>query len=159
MRTGAALSGGRTGEGRTTVPDATRPDVTVPDVTVPDAPGLGATLRRRRGERRIGQEELAAALGVRQQTVSRWEHGLAVPRPGRVVELARLLGLEPAQLHRLAGYLPASQEPTATCDDVRARLPELSRAELLLLVEHAWEELRSRDGGPGQEPAARTATG
>jgi transcriptional regulator with XRE-family HTH domain len=129
-------------------------------VTVPDelATGLGGAVRRRREELGLGQEQLAAALGVRQQTVSRWEHGLAVPRPGRVVELARVLALEPAALHRLAGYLP-SEHPSAW-DDVLARLPELARAELLLLVERTWEELRSRDGlDPEQGPPAAAVAG
>ena len=105
---------------------------------------LGAVLRRRREERGHGQAHVAAALGVRQQTVSRWEHGLAVPRPGRVVELAALLELEPAELHRLAGYLPQAA-PSAPLDDLRGRLVGLSRAQLLLVLEHVREELRSRD--------------
>jgi transcriptional regulator with XRE-family HTH domain len=112
---------------------------------------LGDAVRLRRDELGMGQEQLAASLGVRQQTVSRWEHGLAVPRPGRVVELAELLGLEPGRLHRLAGYLPAAERSpvVAAWHEVHARMAELSRAELLLLIERAWEELRSRDGqGP-----------
>ena len=123
-------------------------------MSVPDEleTGLGATVRRRREERGLGQEQLAAALGVRQQTVSRWERGLAVPRPRRVVEIAHLLEVEPAHLHRLAGYLPAAEQaPTAAWDGVQARLPELTRAELLRLVEHAWEELRARDDLDGAE--------
>jgi transcriptional regulator with XRE-family HTH domain len=105
---------------------------------------LGAALRGRREERGLGQAHLAAALGVRQQTVSRWEHGLAVPRPGRVVELAALLELDPAELHRLAGYLPQAA-PSVAVDDVRGLLAGLSRAQLLLVLEHVREELRSRD--------------
>ena len=104
---------------------------------------LGAALRRRREDRGLGQARVAAALGVRQQTVSRWEHGLAVPRPGRVVELAALLELEPAELHRLAGYLP--QAASVVVEDVRGQLAGLSRAQLLLVLEQVREELRSRD--------------
>ena len=108
---------------------------------------LGETLRLRREERGLGQEQLATALGVRQQTVSRWEHGLALPRPSRVVELARLLELEPAHLHRLAGYLPAAERsPVESWHEVYERMAELSRTELLLLLDRAWEELRSREG-------------
>ena len=108
---------------------------------------LGDAVRLRREELRMGQEQLAVHLGVRQQTVSRWEHGLAVPRPGRVVDLARLLGFEPAGLHRLAGYLPAEHRPVTTAwHEVHARMSELSRPELHLLIERAGEELRSRDG-------------
>ena len=116
---------------------------------------LGETVRLRREERGLGQEQLAAALGVRQQTVSRWENGLAVPRPARVVELARLLDLEPARLHRLAGYLPAAeQSPVAEAwREVYERMPELSRSELLLLIDRAWDELRAREGVDAATPA------
>jgi transcriptional regulator with XRE-family HTH domain len=115
---------------------------------------LGETVRLRREERGLGQEQLAAALGVRQQTVSRWENGLAVPRPARVVELARLLDLEPARLHRLAGYLPAAeQSPVAEAwHEVYERMPELSRSELLLLIDRAWDELRAREGVDAAAP-------
>ena len=122
--------------------------------------GLGKTVRLRREERGLGQEQLAAALGVRQQTVSRWENGLAVPRPGRVVELARLLDLEPARLHRLAGYLPAGEQSPAAGPwrEVHERMSELTRSELLLLIERAWQELRSREGlEPRQQPQEQAA--
>ena len=119
-------------------------------MSVPIGSRLGEVLRLSRAERGLGQEQLAVALGVRQQTVSRWEHGIAVPRPGRVVELAALLDLEPACLHRLAGYLPAGEQPpAASWQEVSERLSELSRPELLLLIERAGEELRSREAAAG----------
>ena len=117
---------------------------------------LGQTVRLRREALGLGQEQLAAALGVRQQTVSRWEHGLAVPRPGRVVELARLLDVDPATLHRLAGYLPAAAAVPSS-SQVLERVSALSRDELLLLIDRAWEELRARedhDGARGQQVEA-----
>ena len=123
---------------------------------------LGDVVRLLREQQGMGQEQLAASLGVSQQTVSRWEHGLAVPRPGRVVELARLLGTEPERLHRLAGYLPAAEHaPLATAwHEVHARMSELTRPELLLLVERAWEELRSRDGAdPRPSPDGEAVAG
>ncbi len=109
---------------------------------------LGETLKIRREERGLGQEQLAGELGVRQQTVSRWEKGLALPRPARVLTLAKVLDIEPAHLHRLAGYLPRAEqsEVNETWHDVYARMPELSRTELLLLIDRAWEELRAREG-------------
>ena len=121
---------------------------------------LGQTVRLRREALGLGQEQLAAALGVRQQTVSRWENGLAVPRPARVVELARLLDLEPASLHRLAGYLPAAEQSSVAgaWHEVYERMSELSRSELLLLIERAWEELRAREGlGPRRPPEEAAA--
>ena len=119
--------------------------------------GLGETVRLRREQRGMGQEQLAAALGVRQQTVSRWENGLAVPRPSRVVELARVLELEPSALHRLAGYLPAAEPRTSGWTEVQRLLPELGRAELVLLIERAWEELRAREADEAYDPAAQEA--
>ena len=122
---------------------------------------LGEAVRVRRAERGWGQEQLAEALGVRQQTVSRWEKGLAVPRPGRVLELARLLDLDPARLHRLAGYLPPDERPAdGAWQQLRARLPELSSDELVLLVELVRAELRTREGGDATDAdGARTAYG
>lgn len=40
------------------------------------------------------QEDLAATLGVRQATISRWERGVVAPSKGHQSELARLLGIE-----------------------------------------------------------------
>ena len=119
--------------------------------------GLGETVRLRREQLRMGQEQLAAVLGVRQQTVSRWENGLAVPRPSRVLELARVLELEPSLLHRLAGYLPDAEPPTTGWAEVQRRLPELSRAELVLLIERAWDELRAREAEEPEGPAPQEA--
>ena len=65
-----------------------------------------------------------------------------------------MLELEPAALHRLAGYLPGGRAaPRSRLARGAARLPELSRAELVLLVERAWEELRSREAA---DPAPTT---
>ena len=109
---------------------------------------LGETLKIRREERGLGQEELAAQLGVRQQTVSRWEKGLALPRPARVVQLASALGLDGEHLQRLAGYLPERERSDAAEPwlEVYGRMPELTRTELMLLLDRAWQELRSREG-------------
>lgn len=115
---------------------------------------LGDTLKVRREERGLGQEELAAHLGVRQQTVSRWELGLAVPRPARLLQLAEVLGLRADEVQRLAGYLPARppRASTGSLSDLYDRMPELTRSELLRLIEEAWQELRGRDG---PEPPVR----
>lgn len=109
---------------------------------------LGEALKVRREELGLGQEALADTLGVSQQTVSRWETGLALPRPARVVQLADLLDLDSARLHRLAGYLPQQEqsERSARLQDVYATMGGFSRTELLLVLDRAWQELRSREG-------------
>lgn len=109
---------------------------------------LGETLKIRREKLGLGQEQVAARLGVRQQTVSRWEKGLAMPRPARVVELAELLEVDARWLHRVAGYLPEGErsQTAGPWQEVYARIPELSHTELVLLMDRVWEELRAREG-------------
>ncbi len=109
---------------------------------------LGETLKIRREELGLGQEDLAERIGVSQQTVSRWEKGLALPRPARVVELARLIEVDTRWLHRVAGYLPEAERSSAAGprQELYARIPELTRTELMLLMDRVWEELRAREG-------------
>lgn len=108
---------------------------------------LGTRVKARREERGLGQEELAAQLGVRQQTISRWEKGLALPRPARLLQLADALGLDVEQLQRLAGYLPERERSgTSGPGELYGRLSELTHAELVLLLDRVSQELRARDG-------------
>ena len=109
---------------------------------------LGETLKIRREELGLGQGEVAQKLDVSQQTVSRWEKGLALPRPNRVVQLADLLDVDSGHLHRLAGYLPEEErsELAGPFREVYAGMAQMSRAELMLLLDRAWQELRRREG-------------
>jgi transcriptional regulator with XRE-family HTH domain len=106
------------------------------------------TLKIRREELGYGQDDIARHVGVSQQTVSRWEQGHALPRPRRVLALAKLLDLDAPRLQRLAGYLPESEtsELNHPWRTLYERMHELSRPELMLLMDRAWEELRSREG-------------
>ena len=61
------------------------------------------------------QAELAALLGVRQQTVSRWEQGLSRPRAAQIPDIATALRCDLGELLLAAGYVPASA-PQATFD-------------------------------------------
>ncbi|SFV11392.1 Restriction endonuclease [Pseudoduganella namucuonensis] len=66
------------------------------------------------------QQELATALGVTQQSVSRWEKGLARPRSNDIPTLERLVGAKENELHIAAGYQVATEAPrdkTATSHD------------------------------------------
>lgn len=73
-------------------------------------------LRRKKG---FSQEELAAALGVSRQAVSKWESGAAIPEVDKLIQLARLfevsmdrlLGLEPQEEE--APSLPKEEETPA----------------------------------------------
>jgi transcriptional regulator with XRE-family HTH domain len=101
--------------------------------------------RERRG---LTQQELAQRLGVRQQTISRWESGLALPGPKRVLAVEDELGLERGSLLRVIGYLPedeGSGQPEAVRQLLQA-LPTLSDGELMLLIDAAWQLHRERHG-------------
>ncbi len=80
--------------------------------------------------------------------MSRWEKGLALPRPVRVRQLAEALSLDAARLQRFAGYLPEDErsEVADPWHEVYARMPELTESELMLIIDRAWEELRGRKG-------------
>lgn len=52
-------------------------------------------LRKRRG---LTQDSLAEKLGVEQPTIQRWEAGKREPNLGQLIDLARVLGVEPGAL-------------------------------------------------------------
>lgn len=112
-------------------------------------------LRRQRETRGLEQGELAELLGVTQQTVSKWETGVTVPRPARIAALARALGLDAGVLHAAAGD---TGDNRMSPEEVTARtgvaLDLLSDDELMHLIDDAWSELRRRrdDGRPGRGP-------
>ena len=85
-----------------------------------------------RRERRLSQEELAARVGVSRQAVSKWELGESSPEAGKLLALARELGVtvdhllseeesEPAELPRPAQGAPPP--PEAPAQDPFAGLP------------------------------------
>ncbi|MDP9223296.1 MAG: helix-turn-helix transcriptional regulator [Actinomycetota bacterium] len=122
---------------------------------------LEVTIRKRRQALEMAQAELAQRLGVTQQTVSRWEHGTAVPPPRRLVRLAEVLDLELDRLLAYAGYLTGlSGEPAAGhLRAVHDHLFELDDDELLRLMDACWDELRSRIArSPADEIPGASAT-
>ena len=57
-----------------------------------------ASLRELRRRRLLSQRELAAALGVRYQTVQAWEAGQHHPRTAALRRLVAVLGVTPDEL-------------------------------------------------------------
>jgi transcriptional regulator with XRE-family HTH domain len=118
-------------------------------------------LRARREELRLNQRDLAARLGVKQQTVSRWESGIAVPRPDRVTQLAGVLGMDRGHLLQLAGYL-AQDEPLANPEmaTLLSQVRNLDDTNLTHVLDTAWQEHRRRRGlAPEEEPGPWRANG
>jgi transcriptional regulator with XRE-family HTH domain len=111
-------------------------------------PLLSEAIRLRREELGLDQSELAYRLGVGQQTVSRWETGAGLPRRDRLPQLASALELDPSHLLRLAGFLPAGEEESASAVFRQAyeRAGEFRDDELVLLLDRLWSELRRRGG-------------
>lgn len=96
----------------------------------------------------LTQLELAERLGVRQQTVSRWESGTAIPPPPRVTALEDELGLERGTLHRLVGNLPVADGSVAepTIRRMVTEIPTLDEDELVEVIDAAWQTFRARRG-------------
>lgn len=69
-----------------------------------------------RTRRELSQEDLAAALGVSRQSVSKWETGQSVPDLDKIIRMADLFGVSVDELVR-EGEPPAppQTEPRAVC--------------------------------------------
>lgn len=61
---------------------------------------LGEVLRAHRERCKMTQEFVAEKLGVSRQAVSKWEQGRAEPSTTNLVKLARLFGVDAADLMR-----------------------------------------------------------
>lgn len=85
----------------------------------------------------MNQKHLAAAVGVKQNTVSRWVNGSLTPEHFRVFEIERTLNVPPGALSVHLGYLPvpADRVPCTIVDAIR-EAPELQdfHREALLSV-------------------------
>ena len=107
---------------------------------------LGRFIRTRREELGLDQALLAGAVGVGQQTVSRWERGDGPPRRRHLGALASALKIDGAELHRLAGYQP--DVPSTPADELvvalRRRADEMTDQQLLDILDIVWRTYRSR---------------
>ena len=64
---------------------------------------LGEVLKSHRERCRMTQEFVAEQIGVSRQAVSKWEQGSSEPSTTNLVKLARLYGVDPADLLREVG--------------------------------------------------------
>ncbi|MFI7588644.1 helix-turn-helix transcriptional regulator [Spongisporangium articulatum] len=103
---------------------------------------FGRLAAARRAALGLDQQTVAAAVGVTQQTISRWESGGAMPRRGVMASLARILQVDADQLFRSAGYAP--ERPPGRLDDavhtLNAEIQDLSDAQLVALLDLLWRE-------------------
>ncbi len=61
---------------------------------------LGEVLRAHRERCKMTQELVAEKIGVSRQAVSKWESGAAEPSTSNLIKVARLYGVDPADLLR-----------------------------------------------------------
>ncbi|WP_455139200.1 helix-turn-helix domain-containing protein [Thermophilibacter sp.] len=71
--------------------------------TVAQRRSLGEVLRAHRERCHMTQELVAEKVGVSRQAVSKWEQGTSEPSTTNLVKLARLYGVDPADLLREVG--------------------------------------------------------
>ncbi|URV28335.1 helix-turn-helix domain-containing protein [Burkholderia gladioli] len=125
-------------------------------------PAFGELLTRLRiGAGFTKQQELATALGITQQSVSRWEKGLARPRSNDIPALEQLVGARENELLVAAGYLAAPADPraeTTTSYDrplpLSALSPEVFESFCAALLDRIYRPLKGnvrRYGGTGHK--------
>lgn len=79
-----------------------------------------------RVERGLTQAELARAVGVSRQTVSRWERGFIVPSAANLISLSRLYGVP---LDELMNGEPDEEEETAAPEAPEAETAEMEELD------------------------------
>lgn len=102
---------------------------------------LGKTISRLRTERGMSQDDLAAALGVSRQSVSKWETDRSVPELDKLVKLSQLFGVSLDELVQGKpsappgpGPEPAPSAPPAVSFQKRAGIILLCFGCLIALV-------------------------
>ena len=78
---------------------------------------VGKTIAMLRQSKGMTQQQLAAAMNVSHQAVSKWENGAALPDIQTLVELTRLFGVTIEQL--LSGSIPTNHEEEPQPDPLR----------------------------------------
>ena len=82
---------------------------------------VGARIIELRKERNLSQGQLATALEVSRQAVSKWENGLAVPDTQKMIRLAEVLDTEVEYL--ATGRKGTSPSPAPTLRETKTITP------------------------------------
>lgn len=98
------------------------------------AADFGRALDRALASRGLRQTHLAELVGVKQNTVSRWVSGEAVPDPWTVFDVERALKLEGGTLSKHLGYVPVGAVPRCTVPEAIDAAPELSEYQRDALI-------------------------
>ena len=106
-------------------------------ITVAQREVFRRALKQAREDAGLSQRALARAVDVSPGAVWQWERDQdgTVPRLDMTTQLEQVLNLEPGQLSRLLGYVPATAEPGTMSVVAAARAdPRLGDSERELLI-------------------------
>ena len=123
----------------------------------PDMATLGDYLRRKRQEAGLSLRQLAAYTGVSHSYLSRVEYGdYHHPAPDAIQRIARVLGIDHADLFALAGYTPPETLPTFTAYlAVKYEMPDQANDELRVLFEDICRRYPVRERDPVPDAPAQ----
>lgn len=93
---------------------------------------LGENIYRLRTEKNMSQGDLADALGVSRQSVSKWENNIAVPELEKLMKMSQLFGISLDEL--VGGESPRDPQAPKTSVPPIAQIPTQKIAGTLLLV-------------------------
>ena len=85
----------------------------------PSTVPLGQVIQNAREAADLTQEELAVALNVQQQTISRWESGHMIPTIDKFEPIAKVLKIDPSALSA-AAMKQATEKPNSMADRMEA---------------------------------------
>lgn len=111
---------------------------------------LGQAIARQRLRCKLTQDQVAEALKIGPEAVSRMERGIVTPSLPRLFELATLFGCEASDLLRDSSPLPNDQ-----AQRIRGQLERLSvedRTLVVSLVDQLCERLGRQGSAPGSGP-------
>ena len=126
---------------------------------------IGEKIRQLRRARDMTQEDLATALGVAYQTVSKWETGATSPDLGLIVPIARLFGVTTDELFDYSENsdkakleeLEAQYQATFHTGDLKERLKITEQAmkefpsDMMWLGRYGWDIWCEAGGLPDKE--------
>ena len=91
---------------------------------------LGITISRLRADKKLSQGDLADALGVSRQSISKWETDASVPELDKLIKLSQLFGVTLDEL--VTGETPPEQLPASPPPPPR-QMPGRKIAAIILL--------------------------
>jgi transcriptional regulator with XRE-family HTH domain len=94
------------------------------------------------------QKEIAAATGIDQSSISRWQRGAITPRAEAVVSLARAYGRSPVEALVAAGYLSSDELGVVELTTLTGDLTGASIDSLLSELRRRVLAAGSRDAKP-----------